>query len=386
MGMDSFQQMHELLGEKYLLAAYDTVPNIEARGKNPMYDFYLSGPPQPTDSDRVEWVELRGESSVAKMNKRGSRANQISEMTIGVSTFGMFRVHEEFSIPDSAGRKTRSPDPSIAADGLQLIYQMYRLVGERQALQRRVVFSKLTTGKKLFIGNDMQILESTTNSGMDTDFGVPANNVGRIDRSLVAPGFGSGNIIDPYWTDPNANIILQLKELNKAQHYLGGPQIRHIWMNGDDRGLFFANANFAAWWNPKVAMPSLDKLFLMDEFTLDTFTFHFMDHCYPDASGTVRPYIPKGTAVALPDPGPWLAHTIGYELQKPVYNSVSIPANGDTVRTALDEYFSATKVYGRFAKLHVQDRGGLHLIADMGDNYGIFAKEPRAIYALQIRA
>lgn len=323
-------------------------------------------PQYPTD--QVEFIKLGRVKDPAPINFRGQPARVLQPTGKSKAELAMLNSFNVISLSMDVMQMLREPDQHILQQrGRTEIAQQFEDFGTRHRVLKQVYVAKSFLGGAIYFNAEGEILESSSGAAITVQTGVPAINLGQLDKADF--GTGSGDIVATAWDQAGAKILTQLEDLAEATEYQNTEPLRHIWLHRSNKKWLRENTEILAFYG--AGQERLDKDLLSDTFEIGNFTFHFYGGTYTAADGTTKPFIPKDQAIITPDPGGWLAQGVGLQL---------IPTTLDIRGTVEEAVASWQEHWGDFAYL-LCDHNPASLNMYMGFNWLFGFRNPASVFA-----
>ena len=159
---------------------------------------------------------------------------RVQKRRIGHQTSQLMHSHESIMIHDNMIFGSRGLGNGIGSmvdmRGQQYMMKQVRYMMDRYRNQREWMYSRLLRGgfnmKPDGDNYSLRNFDATAPNGeIPVNYQIPDSNKGRL-----ALGVGGTNLLDD-WSAPNADIIGQLLQLNKAFVRLHGRALKHIFIN-----------------------------------------------------------------------------------------------------------------------------------------------------------
>lgn len=262
---------------------------------------------------------------------------------VGVGSGYLLRSYEAMTVAYEQIANLRplgSPIGSLDKNGQSYVTKQIEYETERMRNLREWVLTRVFRGSfTISISGDDHIL-ADSGGQITVDFQHPSAN-----RSQLAVGDSGANIIDVPWSNPAADIITQMLNLNKASERRTGLAIEHIFVNSTTLGWLINNlplqqaggAAFRVWESittkteTDISGESRQAGKTVIFRAIPWITFHTYDgvlappsaqaNVIPAASTDVDLVIPNGRAIMTPAPGAWLGYASGTEIVQKTYAS-----------------------------------------------------------------
>lgn len=369
---------------------------------NPLFEFYtgMSTPPDPpegetvvqpaTDAlgnptgattsapgvpqysvDEVEFIKLGRVKDPAPINFRGQPARVLAPSGKDKSFLSMLTAFNAITLSGDVLQMLRAPDQwTLQQRGITEVGQQVQDFATKHRILKQVYLAKTFLGGAVYFDGDGEILESSSGAQITVQTGIPAINIGQIDKADF--GTGSGDVIATAWDQAAAKIMTQLEDLSEVTEYQNTEPLRHVWLHRSNKKWFRENTEMLAFYS--AGQDRLDQELMGDTFEIGEYTFHFYGGTYVAADGTTKPFIPKDKAIVTPEPGSWLAQGVGMQL---------IPTTLDIQSSVQDVISSWQEHWGDFAyALSTHNPIGLEMY--MGFHWLFGFRNPASVFVLTV--
>lgn len=163
---------------------------------------------------------------------------RVQKRKVGHQTSQLMHTHESITIHDNKVFNSRGIGNAIGSNvdrrGQMYVAKQVRYMLDRFRNQREWMYSRMLRGgfNMLPDGGDNYRLRNynatPTDGSIPINYQIPASNMNRL--TLGDPAINGGRILTD-WSDPSADIVGQLLQLNQAFVRLHGRGLRHIWIN-----------------------------------------------------------------------------------------------------------------------------------------------------------
>jgi len=208
--------------------------------------FYgMAGEGRRVQGRHTGWDLFHNTRSIATVRAPRSGPATRSRKPYGSRSSQLLRTHEKMVIFDEDLMRFRpagAPIGSIDDGGRTYVRQQMRYFSQVFRNTREWAVSRMFRGGFAVkgSGDDMILCEQgDANALFTVDYGLPAGHKARLNVT------GAGNIIDTSWSNPAADIVSQITDLDYHAERISGYPTRHIWLNGKTAKYLFENTQLA---------------------------------------------------------------------------------------------------------------------------------------------
>lgn len=322
-------------------------------------------------TDQVEFVKLGRVKDPAPINFRGQPARVLSPTGKEKASLTMLNSFNVISLGMDVMQMLREPDQHILQQrGRTEIAQQFEDFATKHRVLKQVYMAKTFQGGAVYFDGEGEILESSSGAAITVSTGIPAINIGALDKADF--GTGSGDIIAAAWDVAGTKILTQLEDLSEAAEYQNTEPPRHIWLHRSNKKWLRENTEILAFYN--AGQERLDKDLMADTFEIGNFVFHFYGGTYTGSDGTTQPFIPKTKAIITPEVGGWLAQGVGLQL---------IPTTLDIQSSIQDVVSGWQDHWGEFAYA-LADHNPASINMYMGFNWLFGFRNPSSVFVATV--
>jgi len=333
--------LHQLLRHPFVLKVISRITSTT----NPLQSHYKLGMDAPADpvvpaGIRAFTYDIFDHTrQLASVRAPEAGPKRARRQRVGVGSGYLLRAYEALQVTYEQIANLRplgSPIGTLDRNGQSYVARQIAYQTERFRNLREWVVSRMFRGK-FYVhasGDDHYVSDSPTGALFEVNFQLPSTHTGAL-----AVGDGGADIIDTLWSNPSADVVTQLLNLNKAAMRRTGLPIENIWVNSTAIGWLINNtvlqsaggAAFRVWetaeWRDVDSISDVPQRHGVLEIrfrAIPWITFYVCDavlakptaevDVIPPSSTDVDLIIPNGRAIMTPRPGPWLSRATGTEI------------------------------------------------------------------------